>query len=149
MATPIDTLKTQINLEHGIEYVRAHRVYGELFGSVTGVGWEWINGLYLAGGIWLIRQGVIDKRLPLAFIISLVLISNFFAVYDYSSSSSALFHTLSGGTMLAAFFIITDPVSASTTKRWLSDHEMMPLSSLSNARLRPALHSNRRRCCPS
>ena len=117
MATPIDTLKTQINLEYDIEYVRAHRVYGELFGTVTGVGWEWINGLYLAGGIWLVKQGVVDKRLPLAFIITLVLISNLFAVVDYSSYSSALFHTLSGGTMLAAFFIITDPVSASTTPR--------------------------------
>ena len=117
MATPIDTLKTQINLEHDIAFTRAHRVYGELFGTVTGVGWEWINGLYLAGGLWLIKQGVIDKRLPLAFLISLILISNSFAVYDYASFSSALFHTLSGGTMLAAFFIITDPVTASTTPR--------------------------------
>jgi electron transport complex protein RnfD len=117
MATPIDTLKTQINLEHDIEYIRAHSVYGELFGTITGVGWEWINILYLLGGIWLIIQGVIDKRIPLAFIISLLLISNFFAVVDYSSYSSALFNTLSGGTMLAAFFIITDPVTASTTPK--------------------------------
>jgi electron transport complex protein RnfD len=117
MATPIDTIKTQVNLEYDIEYVRGHRVYGELFGYVTGIGWEWINGLYLLGGIWLIRQGVIDKRIPLAFLVSLILISNFFAVVDYSSYSSALFHTMSGGTMLAAFFIITDPVTASTTPR--------------------------------
>ncbi|MGB5601208.1 MAG: RnfABCDGE type electron transport complex subunit D, partial [Gammaproteobacteria bacterium] len=92
MATPIDTLKAQVNLEYDIAYVRAHRVYGELFGTVTGVGWEWINGLYLLGGIWLIRQRVIDIRLPLSFLISLVLISNFFAVFDYASYSSALFH---------------------------------------------------------
>ena len=117
MATPIDTLKTQINLEHDIEFVRGHRVYGELFGNITGVGWEWINGLYLLGGLWLIKQGVIDKRIPLAFLITLILISNLFAVIDYSSYSSALFHTMSGGTMLAAFFIITDPVTASTTPR--------------------------------
>jgi len=117
MATPIDTLKTQINLEHDIDYIRAHRDYGELFGNITGVGWEWINSLYMLGGIWLIWQGVIDKRIPLAFLISLILISNLFAVVDYSSYSSALFHTLSGGTMLAAFFIITDPVTASTTPR--------------------------------
>ena len=117
MATPIDTLKTQINLAHDVEYVRAHRVYGELFGPVTGVGWEWVNGLFLLGGIWLIKQGVIDKRIPLSFIIALILISNLFAVIDYSSYSSALFHTLSGGTMLAAFFIATDPVTASTTPK--------------------------------
>ena len=119
MATPIDTLKTQINLEYDKDYVKAHAVYGALFNKFTGIGigWEWINGLYLAGGLWLIKQGVIDKRLPLAFLISLILISNFFAVYDYASYSSALFHTFSGGTMLAAFFIITDPVTASTTPR--------------------------------
>lgn len=117
MATPIDTLKTQVNLEHGIDYVRAHRVYGELFGTVTGIGWEWVNGLFLLGGLWLIKQGVIDKRIPFSFIIALVLISNFFAVVDYASYSSALFHTLSGGTMLAAFFIATDPVTASTTPK--------------------------------
>ena len=117
MATPIDTLKTQISLEHDVPYVRAHRDYGQLFSYVTGVGWEWINGLYLLGGIWLIKQGVIDKRLPIAFLVSLVIISTFFAAVDYSSYSSTLFHTFSGGTMLAAFFIITDPVTASTTPR--------------------------------
>lgn len=117
MATPIDTLKTQINLEQDIAYVRAHREHGALFGYIAGVGWEWINGLFLLGGLWLIKQGVIDKRLPFAFLISLVLIANFFAVVDYASYSSALFHTFSGGTMLAAFFIITDPVTASTTPR--------------------------------
>ena len=117
MATPIDTLKTQINLEYDKAYVKAHAVYGQLFGTISGVGWEWINGLYLLGGLWLIKQRVIDMRLPLAFLLSLILISNFFAVVDYSSYSSALFHCFSGGTMLAAFFIITDPVSASTTPR--------------------------------
>ena len=117
MATPIDTLKTQINLEYDKAYVKAHAVYGQLFGTISGVGWEWINGLYLLGGLWLIKQRVIDMRLPLAFLLSLILISNFFAVVDYSSYSSALFHCFSGGTMFAAFFIITDPVSASTTPR--------------------------------
>ena len=119
MATPIDTLKTMINLEYDKDYVKAHAVYGELFNKVTGIGigWGWINGLYLLGGIWLIKQGVIDKRIPLSFLICLVLLSNFFAVVDYSSYSSALFHTFSGGTMLAAFFIITDPVTASTPPR--------------------------------
>ena len=115
MATPIDTLKTQIKYDKA--YVKAHAVYGQLFGTISGVGWEWINGLYLLGGLWLIRQRVIDLRLPLSFLISLILISNFFAVVDYASYSSALFHCFSGGTMLAAFFIITDPVTASTTPR--------------------------------
>jgi len=117
MATPIDTLKTQLGLEKGVQLTRNSKEYGPLFGAVSGIGWEWINGLFLLGGIWLAKQKVIDWRIPTSFLITLIVISNFFAVYDYASYSSALFHVFSGGTMLAAFFIATDPVTASTTPR--------------------------------
>lgn len=78
MATPIDTLKTQIGLEHDIDTTRNHKVYGALFGSISGVGWEWINGLFLLGGLWLLQQKVADWRIPVSFLLSLLLISNFF-----------------------------------------------------------------------
>jgi electron transport complex protein RnfD len=117
MATPIDTLKTQLGLENGVEATRGSVQYGPLFGTLSGVGWEWINGLFLLGGLWLAKKKIIDWRIPTSFLLTLVLIANFFAVYDYSSYSSALFHVFSGGTMLAAFFIATDPVTASTTPR--------------------------------
>ncbi len=121
MATPIDTLKTQIGLERDIETTRNHAVYGPLFSTVSGRGWEWINGLYLLGGYWLIKQKVIDWRIPVSFLVGLVVVSNLFAVYDYASYSSPMFHAFSGGTMLCAFFIATDPVSACTTPkgRWI------------------------------
>lgn len=117
MATPMDTLKTQIGLENDIESTRHHKVYGPLFSSISGTGWQWVNMLFLISGIWMIKQKVIDWRIPVSFILSLLLISNFFAVSDYSSYPSALFHLFSGGTMLCAFFIATDPISASTTPR--------------------------------
>ena len=117
MATPIDTLKTQLGLENDIESTRNSAQYGPLFGVISGTGWQWINGLFLFGGLWLAKQKVIDWRIPTSFLLSLIVISNLFAVYDYASFSSSLFHLFSGGTMLAAFFIATDPVSASTTPR--------------------------------
>jgi electron transport complex protein RnfD len=121
MATPIDTLKTQIGLESDIETTRNHKVYGPLFSTISGTGWEWVNGLFLAGGYWLVKQKVVDWRIPVSFLASLILISNFLAVYDYATYPSSLFHLFSGGTMLCAFFIATDPVSASTTLlgRWI------------------------------
>ena len=121
MATPMDTLKTQIGLENDIESTRNHKVYGALFSSISGTGWQWINILFLISGLWMIKQKVIDWRIPVSFLLSLSLISNFFAVSDYASYPSALFHLFSGGTMLCAFFIATDPISACTTPkgRWI------------------------------
>ncbi len=121
MATPIDLIKTQLNQFHDIAATRNNTEFSSLFSGLSGTGWQWINILFLAGGLWLIKKGVIDWRIPAAFLISLVLISNTFAVMDYSTNSSSLFHLFSGGTMLCAFFIATDPVTASTTPkgRWI------------------------------
>jgi electron transport complex protein RnfD len=117
MATPIDTIKAQLGLEQDIETTRQSVMYGPLFSTFTGKGWEWINLAFLAGGIWLVKSKAADWRLPTAFLLSLGLIANLFSVIDYATYTSTLFHLLSGGTMLAAFFIVTDPVSASTTPR--------------------------------
>ncbi len=121
MATPIDAIKTRLNQLHAIAETRDSSEFSVLFGALSGVGWQWINLLYLAGGVWLVRKKVIDWRIPVAFLLSLGFIANLFSVIDFSEYSSTLFHLLSGGTMLCAFFIATDPVTASTTPggRWL------------------------------
>lgn len=121
MATPIDLIKTQLNQLHDVIETRNNEEYSALFSGLSGTGWQWINIAFLAGGIWLLRKGVADWRIPVSFLISLVLISNLFAVIDYSNNSSSIFHLFSGGTMLCAFFIATDPVTACTTPkgRWI------------------------------
>jgi len=117
MATPIDLIKTQLNQLHDITETRKSAEYNMLFSGLSGTGWQWINLSFLAGGIWLVKKDVADWRIPTAFLISLVFISNIFSVTDYSTYSSPVFHTFSGGTMLCAFFIATDPITASTTPR--------------------------------
>lgn len=117
MATPMDTLKTQIGLENDIASTRSHKVYGVLFSEISGKGWQWINLIFLLSGLWMIKQKIIDWRIPVSFLLTLLLMANFFSVLDYATYPSALFHLFSGGTMLCAFFIATDPVSACTTPR--------------------------------
>ena len=121
MATPIDLIKTQLSQFHDLAETRNNVEFSPLFSSISGTGWQWINLLFLGGGIWLVKKEVADWRIPTAFLISLVLISNIFAVMDYATNSSSLFHLFSGGTMLCAFFIATDPVTACTTPkgRWI------------------------------
>ncbi len=88
------------------------------FGALGGSAWEWLNGAYLLGGAALIAARVIDWRIPLAMLAALTFAAAI--SYDGGSSSSLgspLFHCFSGGTMLAAFFVATDPVTAPTTAR--------------------------------
>ncbi len=48
-------------------------------------------------------------------LLALFLIAGLFHLYDAEVHASPLFHLFSGGTMLAAFFVVTDPVTASGT----------------------------------
>ena len=76
-----------------------------------------MTGAYLLGGLWLWQRKVITWHAPLAFLAAMVLISGGLWLYRPDSFASPLFHLLSGGAMLGAFFIITDPVSGCTTPR--------------------------------
>lgn len=88
------------------------------FGTLSGVGWEWVNIGFLLGGLVLLYKRIIGWQIPLAMLGSLVLMAAIF--YDSGSSvsgGSPLMHLFGGGTMLGAFFIATDPVTASTTPK--------------------------------
>jgi electron transport complex protein RnfD len=90
------------------------------FGVFAGVGWEWINGGFAVGGIYLIATRIIPPMAPLGMLAGLAICATLF--YDSGSSQSLgspLFQLFSGATMLGAFFIITDPVSSPDTARGL------------------------------
>jgi electron transport complex protein RnfD len=112
-ATPLDTLKTQLGLQTHLDEIQSAGV----FGGLSGKGWQWVNFCYLAGGLWMLRLGIIDWRIPCGFLGSLFLIGMFFFLYDPAFYPSPLFHLFSGAALLGAFFIATDPISASTTPR--------------------------------
>ena len=112
MATPLDHIKT--NLMRDVT-VQQSMVGGQQFGLLAGKAWEWVSLAYLLGGVWLIYKKVITWHIPVAMLVSLFGISTVFWLYSPEQFASPLFHLLSGATMLGAFFIATDPISASTT----------------------------------
>ncbi len=114
MATPLDILKTELALE---KTVAAITQTSPLFGSMSGIGWEWINGAFLLGGLWLIYKRVVSWHVPGSMLVSLGLISLIAHLIAPEQYVSPLFHLLSGATILGAFFIATDPVTAPTTPR--------------------------------
>jgi electron transport complex protein RnfD len=113
MATPLDDLRTQLGLGKAVEQITS----SPIFGMIGGTGWEWINIAFLAGGLWLIRKKIISWHVPVGMLGSLALISFLFFIIKPETHASPLFHLISGGAILGAFFIATDPVSGSTTPR--------------------------------
>jgi electron transport complex protein RnfD len=117
MPTPLDEVKTGLSMERTISEIRN----SPLFGDFGGVGWEWIRNWFAIGGLWLLYKRIIDWRIPLALIIGLGLVATPFYLTNPDSFASPAFHVFSGAVVVGAFFIATDPVSASTTPngRWI------------------------------
>jgi electron transport complex protein RnfD len=113
MATPLDLLKTELKLGHTVNEVTRSPVYGYLAGK----GSEIVALGYLAGGIFLLQQRIITWHIPVAFLAALFAAALWFHVYDGDRYVAPWFHLMSGGAMLGAFFIVTDPVTGATTPK--------------------------------
>lgn len=104
-ATPLDAYKFRSGLTSDEFFTQST--------TANWQGWAIVNLAFLAGGIFLLLRGIVSWQTPVGFLATLFLLSLIF--YDGGSSrslGSPLFHLLSGATMLAAFFIITDPVTS-------------------------------------
>jgi len=113
MATPLDILRQNESLLMEDLWAQS-----PVFGRWAGIGWEWVNIAFLAGGLWLLQRRIFTWHAPVAMLASIALLAAIF--YDGGSSASGgspLFHLLSGATMFGAFFIITDPVSSAVSVR--------------------------------
>ena len=111
MATPLDTVKTGLSMDKTLAEIRS----APLFGDFSGRGWEWVANWYALGGFWLLYKRIIPWQVPLGLILGLAVPAGIFYLYNPDHYASPAFHVFSGGAMLGAFFIATDPVSGSTT----------------------------------
>ncbi|HSR02210.1 MAG TPA: electron transport complex subunit RsxD [Methylophilaceae bacterium] len=112
-ATPLDYLKTQLKLQQTMSNIQS----APIFGVLGTKGSEYVSLAYLFGGIYLWQQRIITWHLPTAFLSTIAIISGIFWIIDPSQFANPVFHLFSGATILAAFFIITDPVSGPTTPK--------------------------------
>ncbi|MBL4783625.1 MAG: electron transport complex subunit RsxD [Porticoccaceae bacterium] len=110
-ATPLDQMKTQLGLNQTVAEIQS----ASIFGSFAGTGWQWVSIAYLMGGVVLLFKKVISWHIPVGLLTGLFVISSFFYLFEPGLSPSPTFHLFSGGAMIGAFFIATDPVTAATT----------------------------------
>lgn len=115
MATPLDDLRTRLHAAETHATVAGAVASSPTYGQFGGKGWEWIAFAYLIGGLWLLQQRVFTWHVPAAFIATLAVTAGLSSLFKPDDYAGPLFHLFSGGALLAAFFILTDPVSGSTT----------------------------------
>ncbi|HEY0634973.1 MAG TPA: electron transport complex subunit RsxD [Gammaproteobacteria bacterium] len=112
-ATTLDQMKTEV--KRG--YTVSETFGAPVFGAVAGKGWEIINGLLLLGGLWLLWKRIISWHVPVAMLATLFLLAGLFHLINPGYYPGPLFHIFSGGALLGAFFIATDPVTCATSVR--------------------------------
>lgn len=113
-ATPLDNLKTSLHAGLPVEQIMQSAIYQ---GALAGAGWQWVNLAYMAGGVFLLWKKAIRWHIPVSFLASLGICATLGWLFSAEGLASPQMHLLSGATMLGAFFILTDPVTASTTNR--------------------------------
>ena len=112
-ATPLDVIRTSLASGDMISEARTAPVFGD-FG---GLGWEWIANFYALGGLWLVWRRIISWHVPVTVLSSVILLGTVVYLIDPGSNPVPLQHVFSGGLVLAAFFIATDPVSGCASVR--------------------------------
>ncbi len=113
MATPLDTLKTQLHLDRPVADIFAMPIYGYLAGK----GSEIVALGFLIGGAWLLITRVITWHIPVAFLGALFATAGIFHLGDPVHYVAPMFHLTAGAAILGAFFILTDPITGPTTPR--------------------------------
>ncbi|WP_076536408.1 electron transport complex subunit RsxD [Shewanella sp. UCD-KL21] len=113
MATPLDTFKTDLSM--GL--TSAESLQKNVFDGIAGVGWLWVNVAYLFGGLVMLKLKVIRWQISTGILLAIFICAGVGFLLNPSTHASPLLHLFSGGTMLCAFFIATDPVTAATSPR--------------------------------
>lgn len=105
-ATKLDEVKNGLSLAGSIQQLDLHSPSQ-----------AWINAGFLLGGLYLLLRKVIFWQIPVAFLAGIVISSILLFASNTDLYLPTQNHLMLGGTMLGAFFIATDPVSASTTPK--------------------------------
>lgn len=110
-ATPLANMQLELKLLSMVSEVKS----GPLYGTFAGRGWEWVALAYLAGGLFLTFNKIISWQIPTAVLGTLFGLSLLFNGIDAEIYPTVFDHLFSGGAILCAFFIATDPASSATT----------------------------------
>jgi electron transport complex protein RnfD len=113
-ATALDAIRTGLDLRYTLPEILGR---DDVMGPLGARGFAWINVAALLGGLYLLARRLVRWHIPVAVLAGLLVPAFIAHALDPGGYVGATTHALAGATMLAAFFIATDPVSAATSDR--------------------------------
>jgi len=84
-------------------------------GDIAGSLGETCGAVILLAGVYLTARRIFDWRIPVSILLSTIVLSGVFHLIDPVKFPSPLFMVFSGGLLLGAVFMATDPVSSPIT----------------------------------
>ena len=116
-ATPLAWSKMAIKNELGADIYSEQQFKATITGETGGCLGETSAIALLIGGIYLLIRRTISFHIPLAVLLSAFVFAGIAYLIDSYVYVQPFFHLTSGGLLLCAFFIATDPVTAPLTRR--------------------------------
>jgi Na+-translocating ferredoxin:NAD+ oxidoreductase subunit D len=116
-ATTLGFIKTEFSQNHVLSGIlKDYSGFLNIIGWTRGSLAETSALLLVLGGVWLIRQGIIQWHIPVSLLLSVTVLAGIFHFMDDQHYVSPFLHLTSGGLMCVAFFIATDYVTSPNTK---------------------------------
>ena len=110
------TMATPMSYLYSGQPMPEYYSYGNMFlGIMPGCFGEACKLALLVGGIYLIIRKIISWRIPVSFIGTVALLTLIFGHEGYDNFSWMMYNLLSGGLILAAFFMATDYATSPVT----------------------------------
>lgn len=114
---PVDTITSATPLA-AFKFDKALTSFESMFmGNIGGCIGETSGLAILLGGIFLIIIGIVNWRIPVSMIISVLLFGGIFFLLDPVKYPSPIFHLFAGGFLFGTFFMATDWVSSPITNK--------------------------------
>lgn len=116
-ASLLGHVKTEFTRGIGLDQALAgyYSPLDALMGGRAGSLGETAAILLLFGGLFLIARRIITWHAPVAMLAGVAIPALLFNLINSNHYAGPMYHLLSGGLMLGAFFIITDPVTSPNT----------------------------------
>ncbi|KGQ71138.1 electron transporter RnfD [Chelonobacter oris] len=116
-ATPLDSLKSGLHNQQSWSAISLSPIFSSTPFGMLGNGWWQLNLAFLAGGLFLLWKKIIHWQTPVALLLTLALLVAVHWLLSPQALPNPLWQLFSGATMFCAFFIATDPVTASITPK--------------------------------